>query len=85
MKFYFNSLLDSGEKNYVRPNKNCMQPLLLDRRLRAWLGVQGRQGPDDRPPERQGVEMPYRALKCQTCCSGFFGFLINFEISSSSS
>jgi hypothetical protein len=33
MKFYFNSLLDSGEKNYVRPNKNCMQPLLLDRRL----------------------------------------------------
>ncbi|XP_062221516.1 ABC transporter G family member 28-like isoform X2 [Phragmites australis] len=72
MKFYFNSLLDSGEngeKNYVRPNKNCNLSSWIDGCEPGWACSVGKDQKIDLQDEK---DIPYRALKCQTCCPGFF-------------
>ncbi|TVU07469.1 hypothetical protein EJB05_46792 [Eragrostis curvula] len=72
MKFYFNSLLDSGEngeKNYVRPNKNCNLSSWIDGCEPGWACSVGKEQRINLQDDR---EIPYRALKCQTCCPGFF-------------
>ncbi|XP_062220751.1 ABC transporter G family member 28-like [Phragmites australis] len=72
MKFYFNSLLDSGEngeKNYVRPNKNCNLSSWIDGCEPGWACSVGK---DQKINLQDEKDIPYRALKCQTCCPGFF-------------
>ncbi|KAK3159484.1 hypothetical protein QOZ80_2AG0150670 [Eleusine coracana subsp. coracana] len=72
MKFYFNSLLDSGEngeKNYVRPNKNCNLSSWIDGCEPGWACSVGK---DQKINLQDDKEIPYRALKCQQCCAGFF-------------
>nr|CAB3451520.1 unnamed protein product [Digitaria exilis] len=71
MRFYFESLLegDEGEKNYVRPNLNCNLSSWIDGCEPGWACKAG----DDQKIDLQNAkDIPYRALKCQSCCPGFF-------------
>ncbi|WOL17336.1 hypothetical protein Cni_G26127 [Canna indica] len=70
IKFYFNSFSDNGgNKNYLRPNKNC--------NLTSW--VSGCEpGWSCSVPENQKVYLedsnvvPDRNVDCRPCCEGFF-------------
>ncbi|KAF8779522.1 hypothetical protein HU200_002579 [Digitaria exilis] len=71
MRFYFESLLegDEGEKNYVRPNLNCNLSSWIDGCEPGWAC----KAADDQKIDLQNAkDIPYRALKCQSCCPGFF-------------
>ncbi|KAL6635366.1 hypothetical protein ACP70R_028037 [Stipagrostis hirtigluma subsp. patula] len=72
MKFYFESLVDSGEngeKNYIRPNKNCNLSSWIDGCEPGWAC----SVPKDQKIDLQDdKDIPYRGLKCQSCCPGFF-------------
>lgn len=73
MKFYFNSLLDSGEKsgekNYVSPNKNCNLTSWIDGCEPGWACSAGKE---QKINLQDAKDIPYRALECQACCPGFF-------------
>ncbi|KAF0897578.1 hypothetical protein E2562_039380 [Oryza meyeriana var. granulata] len=73
MKFYFNSLLDAGEKsgeiNYVRPNKNCNLSSWIDGCEPGWACSVGKE---QKINLQDAKDIPYRALDCQACCPGFF-------------
>ncbi|CAO2040178.1 unnamed protein product [Urochloa humidicola] len=72
MRFYFESLLDggeNGEKNYVRPNLNCNLSSWIDGCEPGWAC---RAGDDQKIDLQNSKDIPYRALKCQSCCPGFF-------------
>ncbi|KAF7092128.1 hypothetical protein CFC21_094636 [Triticum aestivum] len=73
MKFYFNSLIESGEetrweKSYVRPNKNCNLSSWIDGCEPGWACSAGEQKVD----LQDAKDIPYRADDCQACCPGFF-------------
>jgi hypothetical protein len=73
MKFYFNSLIDAGEKsgeiNYVRPNKNCNLSSWMDGCEPGWACTVGKE---QKINLQDAKDIPYRALDCQACCPGFF-------------
>jgi len=72
MRFYFESLLesgDNGETNYVRPNLNCNFSSWIDGCEPGWAC---RAGDDQKIDLQNAKDIPYRALKCQSCCPGFF-------------
>ncbi|CAL4967684.1 unnamed protein product [Urochloa decumbens] len=72
MRFYFESLLDSGEngeKNYVRPNLNCNLSSWIDGCEPGWAC---KAGDDQKIDLQNSKDIPYRPLKCQSCCPGFF-------------
>ncbi|KAL6911259.1 hypothetical protein ACP4OV_000064 [Aristida adscensionis] len=72
MKFYFNSLVssdDSGEKNYIKPNQNCNLHSWIDGCEPGWACVASKDEKIDMKDEKN---IPARALKCQSCCPGFF-------------
>uniref|UniRef100_J3N7Q8 ABC transporter domain-containing protein n=1 Tax=Oryza brachyantha TaxID=4533 RepID=J3N7Q8_ORYBR len=73
MKFYFNSLLDAGEKsgeiNYVRPNKNCNLSSWMDGCEPGWACSVGKE---QKINLQDSKDIPLRALDCQACCPGFF-------------
>uniref|UniRef100_A0A0E0MF05 ABC transporter domain-containing protein n=1 Tax=Oryza punctata TaxID=4537 RepID=A0A0E0MF05_ORYPU len=73
MKFYFNSLIDAGEKsgeiNYVRPNKNCNLSSWMDGCEPGWACSVGKE---QKINLQDAKDIPYRALDCQACCPGFF-------------
>ncbi|KAJ1256581.1 hypothetical protein BS78_K004000 [Paspalum vaginatum] len=72
MKFYFDSLLDggdNGETNYVKPNINCNRSSWIDGCEPGWAC---RAGEDQKIDLQNAKVIPYRPLKCQSCCPGFF-------------
>ncbi|GJM87372.1 hypothetical protein PR202_ga03319 [Eleusine coracana subsp. coracana] len=61
---------ENGEKNYViRPNKNCNLSSWIDGCEPGWACSVGK---DQKINLQDDKEIPYRALKCQQCCAGFF-------------
>jgi hypothetical protein len=72
MRFYFDSLMggdDTAEANYVRPNVNCNRSSWIDGCEPGWACS---AGADQKINLQDTKNMPYRPLKCQSCCPGFF-------------
>ncbi|WOK92771.1 hypothetical protein Cni_G01463 [Canna indica] len=70
VKFYFSSFYNNtGEKNYLRPNKNC--------NLTTWLsgcepGWSCSISEDKKVNLRDSKDIPVREVNCRPCCEGFF-------------
>lgn len=70
IKFYFSSFYDdSGEQNYLRPNKNC--------NLTSWLsgcepGWSCSVDEGDKVNLKDSNSIPTRNVNCGPCCEGFF-------------
>lgn len=72
MRFYFDSLMggdDTAETNYVRPNVNCNRSSWIDGCEPGWACS---AGPDQKIDLQNSKDIPYRPIKCQMCCPGFF-------------
>ncbi|XP_066319816.1 ABC transporter G family member 28-like isoform X2 [Miscanthus floridulus] len=72
MRFYFDSLMgggDTAETNYVKPNVNCNRSSWIDGCEPGWACS---AGPDQKIDLQNSKDIPYRPLKCQSCCPGFF-------------
>ncbi|VAI94304.1 unnamed protein product [Triticum turgidum subsp. durum] len=69
LKFYFESILRRGKKNYVRPNKNCNLSSWIDGCEPGW----GCTADAGKEVDLQDAEnFPSRTVDCQGCCPGFF-------------
>ncbi|XP_072968125.1 ABC transporter G family member 28-like [Typha angustifolia] len=70
MKFYFGSFYENnGQKNYLKPNKNC--------NLTSWVGGcepgwACSTGKDQKINLQDSKNIPSRTLNCRPCCAGFF-------------
>lgn len=72
MRFYFDTLMggdDTAETNYVRPNVNCNRSSWIDGCEPGWACS---AGADQKIDLQDSKDIPYRPLKCQSCCPGFF-------------
>lgn len=69
LKFYFNHFFESGNVDYLKPNKNC--------NLTNWgagcePGWASSVGPDRDVDLRDSKAIPARTSEPQPCCEGFF-------------
>ncbi|KAL8141534.1 hypothetical protein V2J09_014566, partial [Rumex salicifolius] len=68
IKFYFTSILESGEKD-MKPNKNCNLTKWLSGCEPGWACAVDNEHSVDL---KNINEIPLRTQKCQPCCKGFF-------------
>ncbi|XP_037466780.1 ABC transporter G family member 28-like [Triticum dicoccoides] len=68
LKFYFESIIRRGKKNYVRPNKNCNLTSWIDGCEPGW-GCTADAGKE--VDLRDAENFPSRTVDCQGCCPGF--------------
>ncbi|RWW72157.1 hypothetical protein BHE74_00020061 [Ensete ventricosum] len=70
IKFYFSSFYDNGgQKNYLRPNKNC--------NLTSWVsgcepGWSCSVSENEKVNLKDSKVVPIRDVNCRACCEGFF-------------
>ncbi|CAL9050185.1 unnamed protein product [Musa banksii] len=70
IKFYFSSFYDNGgQKNYLRPNKNC--------NLTSWVsgcepGWSCSVSENEKVNLKDSKVVPIRDVNCRPCCEGFF-------------
>ncbi|XP_047322682.1 ABC transporter G family member 28-like [Impatiens glandulifera] len=69
VRFYFSSFLDGGNKNFLKPNKNCNLSAYVSGCEPGWACSVGKNKKVDL---KNSKDVPFRSLACQPCCEGFF-------------